>query len=133
MSQPRGRMGAFGRDERGTATVETVIWLPVFVWVLALIINISMVVFEKNQAYRVVQNANRILSTGYMQTEAETEAYIKQKIAHIAPDATVTTRIEDGVVTSEVAYQVTDLLLPQMVEDFANIWVRVSSQHFVEY
>jgi len=133
MRQPRGRFSRFCRDDSGTATVESVIWLPIFVWMLALVINVSMIVFEKNQAYRVLQNANRILSTGYIQSEAETEAYIRQKISHIAPEAVVTTRIENGVVTSELAYRVTDLLVPQALVDLANIWIRVSSQHFVEY
>jgi len=133
MRQPRVQVGKFARGEDGSATIESVLWIPVFVWLLALIVNVSMVVFEKNQAYRVVQNANRILSTGYMQSEAEAEAYIRSKIAHIAPDATVSTRIVDGLVTSEITYQVSDLLLPHVVVDFANIWIRVSSQHFMEY
>jgi len=133
MRKPPSRKWVFWSDERGSATIESVIWLPVFVWVLALIINISMVVFEKNQTYRVIQNANRILSTGYMQSEAETEDYIRAKIAHIAPEATVTTTIVDGIVTSAVSYRVSDLLLPDVITDLANIWVNVSSQHFVEY
>ena len=123
MRQPRGKVSRFCRDDSGTATVESVIWLPIFVWMLALVINVSMIVFEKNQAYRVLQTANRILST----------AYIRQKSSHIAPEAVVTTRIENGVVTSELAYRVTDLLVPQALVDLANIWIRVSSQHFVEY
>ncbi|WP_375690179.1 hypothetical protein [Pseudooceanicola sp. LIPI14-2-Ac024] len=109
------------------------IWIPIFVWFLALIINVSMVLFEKNQAYRVVQNANRIVSTGYMQTEEEVEDYIRERIAHIAPSATINTTIADGTVTSVVAYRVTELLLPQKMTDLANIWINISSEHFMEY
>ena len=127
------RVARFSREDRGSATIETVIWIPIFVWVLALIINVSMTLFEKNQAYRIIQNANRILSTGYMQTAAEAEAYITDKLADIAPHATVATTIEDGVVTSKVSYQVSDLLLPHAVKDLANIWIRISSQHYMEY
>ncbi|MGR3321246.1 MAG: TadE/TadG family type IV pilus assembly protein [Pseudooceanicola sp.] len=127
------RVGLFAREEKGSATIETVIWIPIFVWVLALIVNVSMVVFEKNQAYRVVQNANRILSTGYMQTEAEVEAYIKDKIAHIAPSAEVSTTISNGIVTSQVQYQISDLLMPHAIAQLANIWINISSQHYVEY
>jgi len=126
-------LSKFLRDERGSATVETVIWIPIFCWVLALIVNVSMVVFEKNQAYRIVQNANRILSTGYFQTEAEAESYIRERLADIAPQATVTTSISNGVVTSDVYYQVSDLLMPALVEQLANVWVKVSAQHFMEY
>lgn len=133
MGHPGSKVRGFIKEDRGSATVETVIWIPIFVWVLAMIINVSMTVFEKNQAYRIVQNANRILSTGYMQSEAEVEAYIRDRLAHIAPDATVNTTIDNGVVTSNVYYQVSDLLLPHAVQQMANIWINISSQHYVEY
>lgn len=133
MSQPSVRVGLFWKDERGSATIETVIWIPIFVWFLALIINVSMVLFEKNQAYRVVQNANRIVSTGYMQTEEEVEDYIRERLTNIAPAATIDTTIADGTVTSVVSYQVSDLLLPQKMTDLANIWINISSEHFMEY
>ena len=81
----------FRTGEDGTATIESVLWIPIFVWILVLIVNASMIIFEKNQAYRIVQNANRILSTGYMQTEAEVESYIAAQLQDIAPSASVTT------------------------------------------
>lgn len=123
----------FRREEDGSATIETVLWIPIFVWILALIINASMIIFEKNQAYRIVQNANRILSTGYMQTEAQVEAYIAERLANIAPLATVETTILDGVVTSDVSYQVSDVFMPHAVADLLNVWVSISAQHFMEY
>ncbi len=133
MSKPKKHVGAFAREEKGSATVETVIWIPIFVWFLALIVNVSMVVFEKNQAYRVVQNANRILSTGYMQTTAEVEDFIRDKLAQIAPNASVQTTIENGVVTSNVSYQVSDMLMPAILMELADIGITISSQHFLEY
>ncbi len=133
MRQPTSRTSRFLRNEQGSATIETVIWIPIFVWVLALIINVSMVVFEKNQAYRVVQNANRILSTGYMQTTAEVEDFIRDKLAQIAPNASVQTTIENGVVTSNVSYQVSDMLMPAILMELADIGITISSQHFLEY
>jgi len=129
----RSKIAGFLKKEDGSATIETVIWIPIFVWVMALIINVSMVVFEKNQAYRIVQNANRILSTGYMKSESETEAYIANALTGIAPNARVETKIENGVITSNVYYKVSDLLLPVVVENLADIWINISAQHFVEY
>lgn len=133
MKTIKNRLNRFFRNEDGSATIETVIWIPIFIWVMAMIINVSMIVFEKNQAYRIVQNANRILSTGYIQTEAQTEQYIANALQTIAPNATVQTTITDGVVTSNVYYQVSDLLLPVVVEQLLNVWITISAQHFVEY
>ena len=123
----------FRTGEDGTATVESVLWIPIFVWILVLIVNASMIIFEKNQAYRIVQNANRILSTGYMQTEAEVESYIAAQLQDIAPSATVTTTIANGVVTSDVSYQVSDVFMPHVVTELLNVWVTISAQHFMEY
>ena len=120
-------------SEEGSATIETLIWIPVFVWVLVMIINASLILFQKNQAFRIVQNANRILSTGYMQTPSETQTYIADRIANFAPEATVTTTIDNGVVTSSVAYQVTNLFMPHVIEQLANININISAQHFMEY
>lgn len=123
----------FRSSDEGSATIETLIWLPVFVWVLVMIINVSFILFEKNQALRIVQNANRILSTGYMLTAAETEAFITDRLADIAPNATVTTVIDNGIVTSDVSYKVTNLLMPHVMRDMVNLKISISAQHFMEY
>ncbi|WP_407492187.1 TadE/TadG family type IV pilus assembly protein [Pseudooceanicola sp. MF1-13] len=123
----------FRTSEEGSATIETLIWLPVFIWVLVMIINVSFILFEKNQAFRIVQDANRVLSTGYMLTTAETEAYIASRLADIAPDAVVATSINDGIVTSNVSYQVSQVFMPNIVAGMVNTQVSISAQHFMEY
>jgi Flp pilus assembly protein TadG len=123
----------FRTSEEGSATIETLIWIPVFVWVAAMILNTTLILFQKNQAFRIVQDANRILSTGYMQTTTETQAYIAGHIASFAPEATISTVIDDGVVTSSVDYQVSNLFMPNVVTDLMNITISISAQHFMEY
>jgi hypothetical protein len=97
------------------------------------IVNASVVLYQKNEAYRIVQNANRVLSTGYMKTEAETEAFIQDRLAGIAPEAVVTTRIVDGIVTSDVSYTLDTLFMPHVVRDLMNLNVSITAQHFMEY
>lgn len=123
----------FRTSEDGSATIETLIWIPVFVWVAVMILNTTLILFQKNQAFRIVQDANRILSTGYMQTTAETQAYIASHISGFAPEATISTVIDDGVVTSSVDYQVSKLFMPHVVTDLMNINISISAQHFMEY
>lgn len=123
----------FRTSEEGSATIETLIWIPVFIWILVTIINASLILFQKNQAFRVVQDANRILSTGYMQTPVQTQDYIASRIAGFAPEAQIMTSIDDGVVTSTVNYQVSNLFMPHVIVDLANITINISAQHFMEY
>ncbi len=35
-------------DESGSATIEAIIWIPIFVWVLVVIVNASVVLYQKN-------------------------------------------------------------------------------------
>lgn len=123
----------FRSSEEGSATIETLIWIPVFVWVLVMIINASLILFQKNQALRIVQDANRILSTGYMQTPSQTQTYISEKIAGFAPEAAVQTTIDNGVVTSNVSYEISNLFMPHVVERLMGITISISAQHFMEY
>ena len=41
--------------------------------------------------------------------------------------------LKDGIVTSEIYHQVSDLLMPALVEQLADVWVKVSARHFMEY
>ena len=123
----------FAKAENGSATIETVIMLPIFVWLLVFIVNASMIFFQKNEAFRIIQNANRILSTGYMQTTEQVETFIANALSDIAPDAIVSTNLNSGVVSSTVEYTVSNLLMPWVVEDITDVRIRIQSQHFMEY
>lgn len=131
--KPLRPMRRFLDREDGSATIETVIWIPIFVWFLAFAVNTSMIFFEKNQAYRVVQDANRILSIGSFQTAQQVQDFIRSSISHITPEASVTTTISDGVVTSDVSYQVADLFLPGLIEEQLDFRIHIRAAHFVEY
>ena len=54
----------FRRDERGSATIEAVPWLPLFVIFFVMIADVSLVFFRQTEVLRVVQDGNRALSVG---------------------------------------------------------------------
>ena len=60
----------FFTNEEGSATIETVIWLPIFTILLTMIINLSMVFFSESQILRVVQDGNRAFSLGRLEDGA---------------------------------------------------------------
>ncbi|WP_424941483.1 TadE/TadG family type IV pilus assembly protein [Aliiroseovarius sp. S253] len=122
-------------NEDGTATVETVLWLPVLFMIFVLIINTSFVFYKQSIIMRVVQDANRALSVKRLDSVDDTQTYIKTRISHLSSNGTATTTINEstGVITSTAVIPVSDLVFNgkfNFLEDFS---VRVSSQHFVEY
>ncbi len=58
------------RDD-GTATVEAVLWLPVFLLFFCLVADAALVFYNKNQIHRLVQDTNRRLSVGCRRTAGE--------------------------------------------------------------
>lgn len=76
----------FFRSESGSYTIESVIWLPIYVFILALMMNVSMVFFNESQLLRVVQDGNRSFAVGRITTLDAVERYCDR--THAFQDAT---------------------------------------------
>lgn len=131
------RLGAggrrFARDESGTVTVEAVIWLPFLFVLLALITDISLAFFSKAEAFRAIQNGNRLYSINRLDDEAEVETWVESVFSATAPSAVATTvtNADRTLVATQVAYPVQSILLFTNVPD--SWMIRVQSQHYVEW
>ena len=123
------------RDESGTATIESVLWLPVFIAFFCMIADASFIFFGQNRAYRIVQDANRNMSIGRLADAAEVEAYVTASLADFAPNSTVQTIINSnsGIVTTIVSLQSSDLVATGLITAFLESTITVGSSHFVEY
>lgn len=122
----------FVMDELGSATLESVLWLPIFISFLVLAADASFLFYGQNQAYRIVQDANRNLSVGRLQSEAEVEDYIRSNLATISPHAIIKSAIDGGVITSVATLPASDLTATDFFTAFADLTITVGARHFVE-
>jgi Flp pilus assembly protein TadG len=81
----RGPLAAlmnFARDERGSVTIESVLWLPIFFAFLGLAVDGAALFMNRALILRAVQDANRCFAIGNpeCQSEADTEDVIRDKI-----------------------------------------------------
>jgi len=131
----RKRILGLLRDESGTATVESVLWLPVFIAFFCIIADASFIFFGQNRAYRIVQDANRNLSVGRLVDSIEVETAVTASLADFAPNSVVQSSIDpvSGVVTTVVALQASDLVATGLITAFLESTITVGSSHFVEY
>lgn len=125
-------MGFF-RKEDGTATIEAVLWLPVFISFFCLVTDASFIFFGQNKAYRIVQDVNRSLSIGRLETAAEVEGAILSKLSGFAPNAVISSQISGGTVSTIVTIPASDLVATGFITALATPLVTVSASHFVEY
>lgn len=128
-------LSTFRRREDGSATVESVLWMPVFIAFLILAADASFVFFGQNRAYRIVQDTNRSLSVGRLKDENEVVDRIRSELAGIAPNAEVSAIIDDveGTITSVARIPASDLTATQFFTAFTDVKLTVGARHFVEY
>lgn len=119
-------------DESGSATVETVLWLPMIFLVFGIAVDFSMVFFGKSQALRIVQDANRQASIGYLENAAAVKTYVESRLAGIAPSVVATPVFDSGRVLTSVSMPMGELEMLGLFRGFDNLNVVVSSEHMIE-
>lgn len=119
-------------DEEGSATAEAVIWMPVFIMLLGLIVDTSMIFSGQAQALRVIQDANRSLSIGRIMTTGDAESFILNNLIALSPRVTVSTKVIDGMIISTAIIPASDLGSVGILPAFESIDIHVIAQHMSE-
>ena len=122
----------FVKDERGSATIETLIWVPMFVYLLVLITDVSLIFYGKAQALRIIQDGNRALSVRHLNNTDEAEAYVLAQLATYTGAATVNTSIADGMITTVAVMPASDLMAIGSIPGFSDNTLNITAQHFLE-
>lgn len=123
----------FSKDESGSATVEAVLWLPVFFAFIIIVADASFIFFGQNQAHRLVQDANRQYSIGRLADLDELDAYLTASLAPFAPNASVSTAEDLGIVKSSVSIPASDLVAVGLITALRDATIFVGASHYVEY
>ncbi|WP_417720886.1 TadE/TadG family type IV pilus assembly protein [Salipiger sp.] len=128
----RNLTGFFKRED-GSVTVESVIWLPMFLMLLTMMIDVSMVFNRQSEMMRIVQDANRAYSVGRISTSEAAEEFILTAIAAFAPTATVSTSFMNGVVRTRLIVPTSDLMPINTIPVFRNRSVVVETEQLAEF
>jgi Flp pilus assembly protein TadG len=136
-SSPRDRKRRSARDRYwrrndGSATIETVLWMPVYVFFLSLVFDSSFIFFNKTQVLRAVQDANRAYSVGRFKTLEETEDAIRNVVAAIGGNPEVDSTVNNGVISSMVRIRAGDLGGIGLIRTLADVPITVTGHHVVE-
>lgn len=120
-----------GRDD-GTATVEAVLWFPIFILIFGLMVDAAMIFHGQAKVLRVIQDGNRNYSIGRLTTNEETQTYVQQTLAGIDIEATVTTTNVAGVATTTVRVPAAQLQILGYFSALQSLEIEVSSDHMLE-
>lgn len=122
----------FRRDESGSITAESVLWIPVYMVFFALIADVSLMLHAQAKATRIAQDANRHASTGYLVTESEIENMVGASMASISPNATIDSTIGSETIATTIQMPSTDLQVVGLFGRFTDITITVSTIHLLE-
>ncbi len=129
----RNLLRTFTRED-GAITVEGVLWLPAYVFFFAFIVDVSLMFNSKTQVNRVLQDVNRLASSGFFVTEDEVEARVVASLVHLTDGATVETTIDttNFLITTTASVPAEDLMAIGLVARFTSLELNFVAQHVVE-
>jgi Flp pilus assembly protein TadG len=70
----------FLRDDRGSQTIEIVLWIPIFVALLVIIIDASMLYLTQTEMWNVARDTARRMTTGVLKTEVDAQVYANEQL-----------------------------------------------------
>lgn len=122
------------RAEDGGISIEAVLWVPMFAFLLVLIADTSFVFFGRAQALRIVQDGNRALSIAGVSDAEEAAAAeaIRSSLVTLAPDAAVSVEVGGGVLTTVATIPVDNLLAVGTLPQLRGFNTVVTAQHYLE-
>jgi Flp pilus assembly protein TadG len=121
----------FARKEDGAATIEAVLWLPVFVLIMALAVDVTMIFHAYSRVLRVVQDVNRAVSVGRIEDTEDAEDKMVQMLPnydYVEADVAY----EDGIITSTVTVPVTSVVAVGIVNSLLGHDIIVQTVQYAE-
>lgn len=129
LSEKRGR----ACSEDGSATIEVVMWLPVFLLVFSLAFDVAIMFVAESEAVRVVQDANRLTSIGRLESASDTETFIETNLQHLSTNVAATSTVNSsGVLRSVVTFPSTDLQTIGRFPGLNSVQITVAAEHLIE-
>ena len=122
----------FRNDERGTATIESLLWMPLFFYLFILITDVSFIFYGKAQALRIVQDGNRAYSVDGFPDNASASTYITGQLRQFAANATATTTNNGGIISTTATVPANDLMAVGAIPQFVGLVVSITANQYQE-
>ena len=73
-------LAAFLRDDRGAISVEFTVLVPFFVLLLVFFADATVIYLTHSEMFNTARELSRRMATGQIQTQAQAEAYVADKL-----------------------------------------------------
>ena len=98
------------RDDSGSTTVEFVLWVPVFLVILALTVDVSLMFLRQSNIWQVARDTARIYSIRQLnEADAETYAIAHATLGGDVPTVDVIPHLSDEYVQVFISVPISDV------------------------
>ncbi|NKB28650.1 MAG: hypothetical protein GKR99_14315 [Rhodobacteraceae bacterium] len=122
----------FRRKQDGSATIEAILWLPLFMVVFTMVADVSLIFSGQAQMRRIVQDSNRAFAISTIETTQDLETAITNSLSVLSANVSVSASESGGIVTTTATIPASDLDAVGFMAALVNANVVVRSQHLVE-
>ena len=123
---------SFGRLQDGAATIEAVLWTPIFLILFGMVTDTSTVFGRQAEILRIIQDSNRSLAVGAFQTVQQAEAYVTAKVGAFPDNTTVAVAIVDGIISTSVSVPAADLTSTGLFDAINTLTITVGASQMSE-
>ena len=123
---------SFGRLQDGAATIEAVLWTPVFLILFGMVTDTSTVFGRQAEILRIIQDSNRSLAVGAFQSVQQAEDYVIKKVAVFSDNTTVAVAIVDGIISTSVSVPAADLTSTGLFDAINTLTITVGASQMSE-
>lgn len=128
-----GFTSRFRRDETGAVTVEAVLWLPFFIFLVVAIADLAVIFHAQSRALEMAEDGIRLYSVGEIASPADTSTWIEGRIDPISPNASAVTSVVYGLIHTEVTLPVRDINGFGIFAALRDFDLRVNAQQVMEF
>ena len=122
----------FGRSSDGAATIEAVLWVPVFLLLFGMVTDTSSVFGRQAEILRIVQDSNRSLAVGAFKTIQQAKDYVTQKVEVFSPNTTVNVTVAGGIISTSVTVPAADLTSTGLFDAINTMIITVGASQMSE-
>lgn len=125
----------YNKGSDGSATIETVLWLPFLILFFVFTAEVSNIFFAKTKMEQIVTDANRLFSVGVYteDTKDDFDAFVLAQLADLSENATYTSVIGSQRVSGEAVVPVADLSMTGFFASWLNFSISANATQYVEY
>ena len=128
----RRSLQSFRRMQDGAATIEAVLWTPVFLLLFGMVTDTSTVFGRQAEILRIIQDSNRSLAVGAFQSVQQAEDYVIKKVSVFSGNTTVDVAIVDGIISTSVSVPAADLTSTGLFDAINTLTITVGASQMSE-